>query len=362
MAEKKDAHDEKLIEELYERLWWYTHEATDEEFDEKEVDAITRLLDILEPVYDDPVYAGGPAAALQRFRERYGETETDAPSAGGDLRAMDTAAAAPSSSAAAADEERAADAEPAAAEESAAAVVSAAAASVEHAASEEPAAAVPVPAVVSAAGTVSGKHGRKASGRRRGGWRRIAVRIGIGLAACLVLLVTVNVGCYAIKEKSFFEIVREGVGRTEITVTGNVGEDFETEEDDSVECSSWDEVEEIVGENILTPQYIPDGYTLESLSVQKYPTRKIVVGYYLGRKELFLRFRIVIYETEFRKDYMQYDKDWNDSDGKGLNVNIQQIGEEERIEVAFSSGNGMYYILCNDDVEIITKIVEKMKE
>ena len=131
MAEKKDAHDEKLIEELYERLWWYTHEATDEEFDEKEVDAITRLLDILEPVYDDPVYAGGPAAALQRFRERYGETETDAPSAGGDLRAMDIAAAAPSSSAAAADEERAVDAEPAAS------IMAAAAAS------EEPAAAVP---------------------------------------------------------------------------------------------------------------------------------------------------------------------------------------------------------------------------
>ena len=34
MAEKKDAHDEKLIEELYERLWWYTHEATDEEYDD----------------------------------------------------------------------------------------------------------------------------------------------------------------------------------------------------------------------------------------------------------------------------------------------------------------------------------------
>ena len=354
MAEKKDAHDEKLIEELYERLWWYTHEATDEEFDEKEVDAITRLLDILEPVYDDPVYAGGPAAALQRFRERYGETETDAPSAGGDLRAVDTAA----------DEERAVDAEPAAAEESTAAVVSAAAASVEHAASEESesAAAVPAPAVVSAAGTVSGKHGRKASGRRRGGWRRIVVRIGIGLAACLVLLVTVNVGCYAIKEKSFFEIVREGVGRTEITVTGNVGEDFETEEDDSVECSSWDEVEEIVGENILTPQYIPDGYTLESLSVQKSSIRNIVVGHYRDEEEHFLRIRIVIFETKFRRDYIQYDKEWSDLEGRGMDVNIQQMNGEGRTEVIFSKNNGMYYILSNDDVDLVMEIVEKMGE
>ena len=27
MTEKKESRDEKLIEELYEKLWWYTHEA-----------------------------------------------------------------------------------------------------------------------------------------------------------------------------------------------------------------------------------------------------------------------------------------------------------------------------------------------
>ena len=75
MAEKKEPRDEKLIEELYERLWWYTYEASEEEFDEKEVDAITRLLDVLEPVYDDPAYEPGADAALKRFWERYGEEE-----------------------------------------------------------------------------------------------------------------------------------------------------------------------------------------------------------------------------------------------------------------------------------------------
>ena len=354
MAEKKDAHDEKLIEELYERLWWYTHEATDEEFDEKEVDAITRLLDILEPVYDDPVYAGGPAAALQRFRERYGETETDAPSAGGDLRAMDTAAAAASSSATAADEERAVDAEPAAAEESAAAVVSAAAASVEHAASEEPAAAVPAPAVVSAAGTVSGKHGRKASGRRRGGWRRIAVRIGIGLAACLVLLVTVNVGCYAIKEKSFFEIVREGVGRTEITVTGNVGEDFEISANEAMKCSSWDEVEKLVGEDIDVPKDIPQTYKLESLEVQSSELSKTVVAWYRDEEDHFLRIHIKVYQENFTKDIVMYEKEWtmiSEKDG------IQFYTNNEAYIALFSKDRSMYYILNNDTLDNLEKIV-----
>ena len=352
MAEKKDAHDEKLIEELYERLWWYTHEATDEEFDEKEVDAITRLLDILEPVYDDPVYAGGPAAALQRFRERYGETETDAPSAGGDLRAVDTAA----------DEERAVDAEPAAAEESTAAVVSAAAASVEHAASEESesAAAVPAPAVVSAAGTVSGKHGRKASGRRRGGWRRIVVRIGIGLAACLVLLVTVNVGCYAIKEKSFFEIVREGVGRTEITVTGNVGE-IEDGDDNMVECPSWEEAEEIVGEELLEPKYIPEGYELRSLTVRNTELRKFVKGWYDDGKGNYLRIYVKIYEEEFKKGTIQYDGNciFVEEDKER---NIQFYCCEDAYEAFFMQGKCAYYVLNSESLKTLECVVDGLFE
>ena len=317
MAEKKDAHDEKLIEELYERLWWYTHEATDEEFDEKEVDAITRLLDILEPVYDDPVYAGGPAAALQRFRERYGETETDAPSAGGDLRAMDTAAAA----------------------------------------SEESAAAVPAPAVVSAAGTVSGKHGRKASGRRRGGWRRIAVRIGIGLAACLVLLVTVNVGCYAIKEKSFFEIVREGVGRTEITVTGNV-EGVEIE-DTFVKCSSWDQAERIVEEKILKPDYIPEGYELESLEVQNdIELKKIIVGRYENEEGYFIILRISVYREEFVEDATQYDQNWETLDGEILGQEEYLYRKDDTFEIFFSRGKCLYYVSNNENIDILKDFVD----
>ena len=35
MTNKNSTHDEKLIQELYEKLWWYTHEASDEEFNEK---------------------------------------------------------------------------------------------------------------------------------------------------------------------------------------------------------------------------------------------------------------------------------------------------------------------------------------
>lgn len=49
MTQGKGKRDEKLIEELYEKLYWYTYEASEEEFDDKEVDAIVRLLDVLDP-------------------------------------------------------------------------------------------------------------------------------------------------------------------------------------------------------------------------------------------------------------------------------------------------------------------------
>ena len=245
----------------------------------------------------------------------------------------------------AADEERAVDAEPAAAEESTAAVVSAAAASVEHAASEESesAAAVPAPAVVSAAGTVSGKHGRKASGRRRGGWRRIVVRIGIGLAACLVLLVTVNVGCYAIKEKSFFEIVREGVTGIEITVTGNT-EGFEERIDGSTICSTWEEAEKIVGEKVLSPHYLPEGYVLDSLVVQNTEARKIIVGKYESITGYYFKVRIVIYQENYKMDMTEYGEEWNLLE-KESDERIRIYEKEDLFEAVFADGKCIYYVI-----------------
>ena len=211
MAENKEPRDEKLIEELYERLWWYTYEASEEEFDEKEVDAITRLLDVLEPVHDDQAYEPGADAALKRFWERYGEEEENA--------SVSSEADTSASGESAAEEDDA-----------------------EHRelhAEEMPAAETSAAETAKTAKT-SAKPGRGSK------WRKRLIRIAIGTAACVVLLVSVNVGSYALRKKSFFEIVREEVGRTEITVTGNT-EEFEENADDAVECSSWEEVEEIVG-------------------------------------------------------------------------------------------------------------------
>ena len=324
MAENKEPRDEKLIEELYERLWWYTYEASEEEFDEKEVDAITRLLDVLEPVHDDQAYEPGADAALKRFWERYGEEEENA--------SVSSEADASASGDAAAGEDDA-----------------------EHRelhAEEMPAAETSAAETAKTVKT-SAKPGRGSK------WRKRLIRIAIGAAACVVLLVSVNVGSYALRKKSFFEIVREEVGRTEITVTGNT-EEFEENADDAVECSSWEEVEEIVGEDILEPTYIPEGYKLDSLSVQSVGLRKIIVGWYEAEEGFYLRFRIKVYPDEFKKNMIQYDKDWDLISEEKLKRDIQIYGCKDILEAFFSEGKCVYYILSNSNVKELKKVVDEM--
>ena len=352
MAEKKEPRDEKLIEELYERLWWYTYEASEEEFDEKEVDAITRLLDVLEPVYDDPAYEPGADAALKRFWERYGEEEDISGSA------LETEVPIPAEAVS----EDEADQELRVKETS----VSDTSASerTQWSAGEISADEIPV-SMETADGEASGTEATETikisakTGRSRK-WRKHLIRLAIGAAACVVLLISVNVGSYALRKKSFFEIVREEMGRTEITVTGNT-EEFETNSDDALECSSWEEVKKIVGEDILEPTYIPEGYELKTLSVQSSGLRNIIVGWYEDKKGFYLRFRIKVYPNEFKKNMVQYDGDWNLIFEKKLNRDVQFYGCEDVLEAFFTEGKCIYYILCNSDVKELEKIVDEMR-
>ena len=307
MADNKEARDEKLIEELYERLWWYTHEASDEEFDEKEVDAITRLLDVLEPVHDDQAFASGADAALKRFWERYGEEEEDA----------GLAEAAGASDAASPDLP-----------------------------GKDTVPPCPFP--------------------NRSGWKKRFLRLGIGLAACAVLLVSVNIGCYALKKKSFFEIVREEVGRTEITVTGNVEgfeentEGMEKKKDDLEECSSWSEAEKIVGEELLVPDSMPKGYELSEITVQILETKKTVLAKYVSDQGCYFRFTIDIYDEEYRQDIFQYDDSW-EYIGAGDLHEAQYYRKDDMIEAFFSQNRILYFVLSNDTLDAMEEVLSEMK-
>lgn len=350
MAENKEPRDEKLIEELYERLWWYTYEASEEEFDEKEVDAITRLLDVLEPVHDDRAYEPGADAALKRFWERYGEEEENA--------SPDTDA---SFSSETADEDGAEhreldDGEESGGEDSVS-MDSSGDVTVEEPVDApvgyamEDASEPEVEAVKAAAKPRSGRRGR---------WRKRLIRIAIGAAACVVLLISVNVGSYALRKKSFFEIVREEVGRTEITVTGNT-EEIEENVDDVVECSTWAEVEEIVGEDILEPTYIPNGYKLVNILVQEIESKRIIKARYIDEDNHYFRIRIDIYHENYGLDSSQYDNEWEyiGENSEGYREQYYRIGDA--VEAFFTNGKSIYYILGNEDIEIIKDIIEGLK-
>ncbi len=339
MAENKEPRDEKLIEELYERLWWYTYEASEEEFDEKEVDAITRLLDVLEPVHDDRAYEPGADAALKRFWERYGEEEENA--------SPDTDV---SFSSETADENGAEHRELDDGEESGG----------EDSAGMDSSSDAPMEDASEPEGEAAKAAAKQRSGRR-GRWRKRLIRIAIGTAACVVLLISVNVGSYALRKKSFFEIVREEVGRTEITVTGNT-EEFEENVDDAIECDSWEEAEELVGIDILKPTYIPNGYKLKSLILQSIESRKIIVGRYENEEGFFLRIRIKVYEDNFKKDMMQYNEEWNMMGEELLNDGVQYYCNKNMYEAFFSKNNATYYVLNNEHMEIVEQVVEGMVE
>ena len=281
--EKKDSRDEKLIEELYEKLWWYTYEADDEEFDEKEVDAIVRLLDVLEPVGEDRGFKPGADAALDRFWKRYGEEEKS-------------------------DDDK---------------------------------------KVISP----------KPKEKKR---KKIFVRMAIGVAACAVLLVSVNVGSYALRNKSFFEIVREEVGRTEITVTGNT-EGFEENDDNSIECSSWSEAEKILGEDVLKPTEMPDGYELNSIVIQSMEPGKIIIAKYSNNLGDYFRFSIDIYRGEYKKDFVQYDRSWILVGEDETGYKAQYYQKEEMIEACFFYGKSIYYVLSSEDIEIVRYVITNMK-
>lgn len=337
MAENKEPRDEKLIEELYERLWWYTYEASEEEFDEKEVDAITRLLDVLEPVHDDRAYEPGADAALKRFWERYGEEEENA--------SPDTDV---SFSSETADEDGAEhreldDGEESGGEDSASMDSS----------SDAPMEDASEPEVEAAKAAAKPRPGR------RGRWRKRLIRIAIGAAACVVLLISVNVGSYALRKKSFFEIVREEVGRTEITVTGNT-EEFEENVDDAIECDSWEAVKEIVKVDFLIPTEVPEGYVLHSLTIRDMNQGKIVIGKYKNENEKYFRIRIDIYQEEFKKDVVNYDKEWTLIEEDSSKYNTQYYMKEDLFEAFFSKDNCIYYVLCNENIEVLKTVVNGM--
>ena len=338
MTVNKDDRNEKLIEELYEKLWWYTYDASEEEFDEKEVDAIVRLLDVLEPIKEETAYEPGAAAAFERFKKRYGLEEEFA------------------------EEEESVEKE--SAEKETGTNVD-----METDAGMEMDADVDTK-VVGEIGTgtkadvaskavqetgpdtgIKKKRHRKA-GKRKTNWKKILIRLGVGAAACVVLMLTLNVGTYALREKSFFEIVEEALGRTEVIVTGAI-EDDNSRNFQEKEYSEWEDIEANLGIHILQPTYLPEGFELINLVINTMEEKTLVIARYENETN-YIRIEIDIFDEDFSKNMIQLDNDWELIEE---NEEVQYYKKNNIIESIFPYNQVLYRINTNLEIDELKKVI-----
>lgn len=338
MTVNKDDRNEKLIEELYEKLWWYTYDASEEEFDEKEVDAIVRLLDVLEPIKEDTAFEPGAAAAFERFKKRYGleeefseeeesvEKESAEKETGTNVD-METDAGM----------EMDADVDTKVVGE----IGTGTKADVASKAVQE-----------TGPDTGIKKKRHRKAGKRKTNWKKILIRLGVGAAACIVLMLTLNVGTYALREKSFFEIVEEALGRTEVIVTGAI-EDDNSRNFQEKEYSDWEDIEANLGIHILQPTYLPEGFELINLVINTMEEKTLVIARYENETN-YIRIEIDIFDEDFSKNMIQLDNDWELIEE---NEEVQYYKKNNIIESIFPYNQVLYRINTNLEIDELKKVI-----
>lgn len=379
MAKNNGSKDDKLIQSLYEKLNWFTYEATDEEFDSDQVQAIVKLLDTLDPLpleeaedRSAPKLAGAQKragagkvdvdAAFERFKKKYNITEEEL------ARKNGKPAAAP----------KAAEGEkivPFRAEFSGELGIEGAkvrlmpeqgkleddgkddvALAVGQTFAEDHATKQTVPVNEAdkkeqGEGRNEGKAEKAAAladepSRRRNflssGWGKVAVALIVVVAAGAVL----SIGTSAVKNKPFLDVVRDGVNGFKVTVTGNememeTSESVVKEENDVVYYDSWEEVREENSE-IMIPGYIPEGLELEELYKEEYTEYTFIKGYYMNGSGEELRFDITYYGANYAKLGL--------TNGEAGTL----IDQDEENGISYFQVNDSYLAIWKDEKSIYT--------
>ena len=365
----KSPQDEKLVKDLYEKLNWFTFQAGDEEFDEKQVRAILQLLDTLDPIDFAGVekecmqkeksvsgmqkkmahsaekrrlYSVGKSekpqnqmsaddvdAAFERFKKKYEITEAD-------LEKKDRAKIIPFAGTEEASEELAPDLEKILAMEGTG----------QQAETEE----------------AHGKKehtrgGRKDRGKSRRFWNTAGGRVAIAFLSVFSVLAATGICTSAVQQKPFFEIVRDGVNSMKITVTGNEMEsqtELAMESSEKVYYESWDEIK---AENpeVVVPGYIPEGLELVELYGKEFGNFIRYNGVYEdseGRRLLInIRYFIKGYVENNIENELKYIEDEN-----GALYYLEPVGYRGYKEIGKCSCS-IYF----DDLDKLKNIVNKIE-
>lgn len=363
MANKNNPQDDKLIQDLYAKLNWFTFEATDEEFDPEQVQAIVNLLDTLDPLQEkyvdrdtgevtEPdkegaVLASDTAAAFERFKKKYNITEEDLAKKNG-KKVPKTVT-----------EEKIV---PFPAEFSGELVPDEAEVRklTEQAASGQDDS-LPAVGEQKADNAAEASAAGKESPKRRRFLASVPGKIAVAVVIVLVMGVGLTIGTSAVKQKSFFETVQSGINSIKIIVTGNEmeGESVESTESEIIFYDSW---QEILDEkpDILVPEYIPGNLNLNELCKNRMRNYTLYQGVYNDANSENL---LTISVEYFENDYANMEL-LNDEKCELLEVDeenqINYYRQENNYIALWSKGKCIYMIEWSD-FEELGKIVDQMK-
>ena len=330
MAQNNGPKDEKLIEELYKKLNWFTFQASEEQFDADQVRTILQLLDTLDPLADEmtiqtagdkeeTVSASDVDAAFERFKNRYNITDEDL-----------------------AKKDRRADAV------------------------GKDSKILPFPTEFAEEISIDAEEAKekvkKSSAQRRHFWTTASGKVALAFIIVFAAVAFFGIGTSAVKQKPFFEVVRDGVNSMKITVTGNAVESevggFEFVENDIRYYETWNLLNEEY-KDIIEPQYIPENMNLDYISRELLDNFILFTAIYSNENMTDdLTIRIRYFEDGYWKAGDVSDDSWNliKVDEK-LSINYYQSGKYYKSVSAKDKG---IYVVEWTDFEELIKVAESI--
>lgn len=296
--------DSSLIAELERRLYWYREEASEEEFDAEEVNAICVMLQKLSPL-EGPRMSKEEVRRniIKRIEEEDGLEGADDVPEGLDADRADSAEKTDGK-----DEK-----------------------------SEK-------------------KGGKKRHLFRKSGYRAAILFVAVFGAALLSL----NMVTYAREDKSLFTMILERVGLVEV-VKEEMEEDGIVSSDDEIKTflNSWSELDEEIKSKIVVPEYIPNGYELYGINYYSLINRKWVRAKYYDKGNGHLLIEIILWEDEDRA----YRERAIDENGHKLlteysDENTLYYEYEDEYICMVSMKRGFYRISGNIELEEMVKVRE----
>ena len=119
-------------------------------------------------------------------------------------------------------------------------------------------------------------------------------------------------------------------------------------------------MEKAVGYKFIRPTYIPEGYSLELITVGSLEYEKKVVANYTS-EEGIIRIKIDIYAERYNNTIIQYDNEWKLVKEEKNEKYVQYYAKGNKIEAFFTSGKAVYFIYSTLELEEMENIVSKMK-